>query len=83
MFNLMKEHHKKLNSLIDLKPRSSENKNKRLEVIIHAGNIYSKLYYICRSKYNTKIDSFSAKNKKRLDYKQLKISGVSRHLKTR
>ena len=62
MFNLMKEHHKKLNSLIDLKPRSSENKNKRLEVKIHAGNIYSKLYNIYRSKYNTKIDSFSAKN---------------------
>ena len=76
----MKEHHKKLNSLIDLKPRSSENRNKRLEVIIHAGNIYSKLYNICRSKYNTKIDSFSAKNQKRLDYKQLKISGDSRHL---
>ena len=33
MFNLMKEHRKKLNSLINLKPRSRENKNKRLEVI--------------------------------------------------
>ena len=33
MFNLMKEHYKKLNSLINLKPRSRENKNKRLEVI--------------------------------------------------
>ena len=52
MFNLMKDHHKKLNSLINLKPRSRENKNKRLEVIIHAGNIYSKLYDIYRSKYN-------------------------------
>ena len=33
MFNLMKEHHKKFNDLINLKPRSRENKNKRLEVI--------------------------------------------------
>ena len=32
------------------------------------------MYDICRSKYNKKIDSLSAKNKKRLDYKQLKIS---------
>ena len=54
MFNLMKEHHKKLNSLINLKLRTRVNKNKRLEVIIHAGNIYSKLYDIYRSKYNKK-----------------------------
>ena len=74
----MKDHHKKLNILIDLKPRSSENKNKRLEVIIRAGDIYSKLYDIYRSKYNKKIDSLSAQNKKMLDYKQLKIGGDCR-----
>ena len=64
MFNLMKEHYKKLNSLINLKPRTRENENKRLEVIIYAGNIYIKLYDIYRSKYNKKIDRLSAKNKK-------------------
>ena len=79
MFNLMKEHYKKCNSLINLKPQRRENKNKRLEVIIHVGNIYSKLHDIYRSKYNKKIDSLSAKNKKKLDYKQLKISGDSRY----
>ena len=63
MFNLMKGHHKKLNSLIDLKPRSRENKGKRLEVIVYAGNIYSKLYDIYRSKYNKTIDSLSTKKK--------------------
>ena len=66
MFNLMKVHHKKLNSLIDLKPRSRENKDKRLEVIVYAGNIYSKLYDIYRSKYNKEIGSLRAKNKKSL-----------------
>ena len=62
MLNLMKKHYKKFNSLIDLKPRSSENKNKRLEVIIYAGNIYSKLYGIYRSTYNKEIDILSPKN---------------------
>ena len=66
MFNLMKDHHKKLNSLINLKPRSTENKNKILEVIIHADDIYNKLHNIYRSKYNKKIDSLSAKNEKSL-----------------
>ena len=74
MCNVMKDHHKKLNSLINLKPRARDNKNKRLEVLIHAGDIYNKLYNIYNSKYNKKIDSLSAKNKKKLDYKQLKIS---------
>ena len=53
MFNLMKEHHKKLNSLINLKPRSREKRDKRFEVIIYVGNIY-KLYDTYRSKYNNK-----------------------------
>ena len=54
MFNLMKEHYKKRNGLINLKPRSNENKNKILEVMIYAGNIYNKLYNIYRSKYKKK-----------------------------
>ena len=66
MFNLMKEHHKKLNGLINFKPQTRVNKNKRLEVIIRAGDIYNKLYNIYRSKYNKKIDNLSAKNKKNL-----------------
>ena len=67
MYNLMKEHHTKFNDLINLRPRSKENKGKRFEVIVHAGNIYNKLYNIYRSKYNKKTDSLSAKNKKKLD----------------
>ena len=67
MYNLMKEHRTKFNDLINLRPRSKENKGKRFEVIVHAGNIYNKLYNIYRSKYNKKIDSLSAKNKKKLD----------------
>ena len=38
------------------------------------------MYNIYRSKYYKKIDSLSAKNKKKLDYKQLKISSDYRYL---
>ena len=61
----MKEHDKKLNSLNKVKPRIKDNKNKRLEVIINNGNIYKELQYIYKSKYNKKIDSSSAKTKKK------------------
>ena len=46
MFNLMKKHYEKLNKLISFKPRSRENKNKRLEVLIRTGDIYHELYNI-------------------------------------
>ena len=75
MFNLMKEHHKKFNKLNNLKPRTKHTKNKRLEVLIHAGYIYNELYYIYKSKYNKEIDGLSVENKRKLDYKQLKLSG--------
>ena len=47
--------------------------------MIHAGNIYNKLHNIYKSKYYKKIDSLSAKDKKKLDYKQLKIIGDYRY----
>ena len=72
--NLMKEHHKKFIKLNHLKPRTGYNKNKRLEVLIHVGNIYNELYYIYKNKYDKEIDRLSAKNKKKLDYKQLRLS---------
>ena len=73
MFNLMKEHHKKFNSLNNLKPRTIDNKNKRLKVLIHAGYIYDELYYIYKNKYKREIDRLSVENKGKLDYKQLKL----------
>ena len=42
----MKDHHKKFVELNKLVPRTKDNKNKRLEVLIHVGNIYDEWYYI-------------------------------------
>ena len=72
MFNQMKEYHKKFNKLNNFKPRTNDNKNKRLQVLIHVGDIYNELYYIYKSKYNKKIDRFSAKNKKKAWLKKIK-----------
>ena len=74
MFNLMREYHKQFTRLKNLVPRTEYNKNKKKEVLINAGDIYNELYYTYKNKYNKKIDRLSAKNKKKLDYKQLKLS---------
>ena len=44
MFNLMKEYHKKFNSLSKLKPQKENNKKRKQEVLTNVGHIYSELY---------------------------------------
>ena len=74
MFNLMKDHHKKFNSLNKLKPQKENNEKRKQEVLTNVGDIYNELYDIYKSKYNKKINSLDAKNKKKLDYKKLRLS---------
>ena len=62
MFSLMKEHHKKFNSLNKLKPQKENNEKLKQEVLTHVGGIYKELYDICKSKYSKKIDKLSAKD---------------------
>ena len=40
----------------------------------NVGDIYNELFDIYKSKYNKKINSLDAKNKKKLNYKQLRLS---------
>ena len=74
MFNLMKEYHKKFNSLNKLKPQKENNKKQKQEVLINFGDVYNEFYDVYKSKYSKKIDKLSAKNKKKLDYKKLRLS---------
>ena len=50
MFNLMREYHKKFTSLNNLVPQTKNNKELKQEVLINAGDIYNKLYYIYQNK---------------------------------
>ena len=74
MFSIMKEYHQKFNKINNLKTRTKDNEKQKQEVLINAGDIYNELYDIYKSKYNKKIDRLSAKNDKKLDYKQLRLS---------
>ena len=74
MFNLMREYHKKLTSLNNLVPRTENNKKLKQEVLTNAGDIYNEFYYISKNKYNKKINTLNAKNRIKLDYKQLRLT---------
>ena len=74
MFNLMKEHHKKFNSLNKLRPQKENNEKGKQEVLTNVGGIYNELYDLYKSKYSKKIDKLNVKDKKKLDYKKLRLS---------
>ena len=62
MFDIMKEYHKKFNSLNNLKPWTKDSEKLKQEVLTSVGDIYNELYDIYKSKYNKKINSLNAKN---------------------
>ena len=74
MFNIMKEYHKKFNSLNNLKTRTKDNEKQKQEVLTNVGDIYNELYDIYKSKCNKKINSLSTKNRTKLNYKKLRLS---------
>ena len=74
MYNLMKDHHKKFTELNKLVPRTEHNINKKKKVLINAENLYNKLHYIYKNKYNKKINNLDIKNRKKLDYKKLRLT---------
>ena len=43
-------------------------------MLTNVGDIYNELYDVCKSKYSKKIDKLSAKDKIKLNYKQLRLS---------
>ena len=45
-------------------------------MLINAGDIYNKLYYIYQNKYNKKINSLDTKNRTKLDYKKLRLADI-------
>ena len=79
MFNLMKEYHKKFNNLNKFKTRTKDNEKRKQEVLTNFGDTYNELFDIYKSKYNKKIDRLSAKDKKKLSYKQLRLSDNYRY----
>ena len=70
----MKKYHKNFNSLNNLKTRTKDNEKRKKEALNNVGDIYNELYDTYKRKYNKKIDRLSAKNKIKLNYKQLRLS---------
>ena len=68
MFNTMRMYHKKFTSLNSLTPRTKNKEKLKLKVLMNAGDIYNKLYYIYKNRYNKMINSLDTKNRTKFDY---------------
>ena len=76
----MNLYHKKFTNLNNLTPWTENKEKIKQEVLNNFGDIYNKLYYIYKNKYNEKINSLSTKNRIKLDYKKLKLADIYDYL---
>ena len=74
MHKTLKNFHKKFTSLKNVAPRTKSNKNLKNKVLNNAGDLYNDLYYIYKNKYNEEINSLDTENKKKFDYKKLRLT---------
>ena len=74
MFSLMEGYHNKFVSSKNLIPQTTHNKKLKKEVLSNAGDYYNDLYYIYKNKYHKQLNSLGTKNRKKLDYKKLRLA---------
>ena len=69
----LKTFHKKFTDLKSVNPQTEANKNLKEKVLHNAGDIFNDLYYICNDKHNEEINNLNTKNRKKFDYKKLRL----------
>ena len=73
MYKKLNDFLKKINRLKNVTPQTDENKVLKLNVLDDTGDVFNKLYYIYKDKYNEEKDGLNAK-KKSFDYKKLNLT---------
>ena len=74
MHKKLKNFHKKFTSLTNVVPQTETNKNLKEKVLDDAGDLFNDLYYIYKDKYNEEINSLDTENRKKFDYKKLRLT---------
>ena len=74
MYKKLKDFHKKFTDLKNVTPWTEDKKSLKTKVLRDAGDLYNALYYIYKNKYNKEINSLDTENRKKLDYKKLRLT---------
>ena len=70
----LQDFNKKFTVLKNVAPQTEANKNLNEKVLNNAGDLYNDLYHICKNKYNKELNSLDTENRKKLDYKKLRLT---------
>ena len=62
-----------INSLNKISPRKKNRKELKNEVLYNVRDLYNKLYYIYKDKYNQEVNNLNTENKKKLGNKKLRL----------
>ena len=74
MHKTLKKFNKIFTGLKNVIPRTNANKKLKEKVLDDAGNLFNDLYYIYKDKYNEEINSLDTENRKKFDYKKLRLT---------
>ena len=80
MYKKLNNFHKKFTRFKIVAPRTKDKRILKNRVLSNAGNLYNDLYYIYKDKYNEKIFCLDTKNKKKLNYKKLRLTDDYQYL---
>ena len=75
MCKKLEDFHNIFTSLKNLRTQKKKKKKELKNKVLHdAGDLYNNLYHSYKDKYNGEINSLDKENRKRLDYKKLKLT---------
>ena len=74
MYKKLNKFNDEIIGLKNVASRKEEKKELKNKVLSNAENLYNKLYYIYKDKYNKEINSLDTKNRTNLDYKKLRLT---------
>ena len=74
MHKKLQDFNKKFTVLKNVAPQTEANKNLNEKVLNDVGDLYNDLYHICKNKYNKELNSLDTENRKKLDYKKLRLT---------
>ena len=80
MHKTLKKFNKIFTGLKNVIPRTNANKKLKEKVLDDAGNLFNDLYYIYKDKYNEEINSLYTENKKKFDYKKIRLTDDYQYL---
>ena len=79
MYKKLNDFKRRFNTLKTVTPQTDNNEVLKQKVLDDVGYLFNKLYYIYKDKYSEEKDGLNARNKKKIDYKKVRLTDDYRY----